>query len=67
MPPLVLMAAYTLMVSPACAVKLTPALSMFTELLKLMRCRACKVTSLVAPEMVSAPMLVLPVGGMSLN
>ena len=55
------------MVSPACAVKLTPELSMFTELLKLMRCSACKVTSLVAPEMVSAPMLVLPVDGMSLN
>ena len=67
LPPFVLMAAYTLIVSPAVALRPTPAFTMLTALLKLMRCRACKVTLLLALEITSAPMLVLVAGGPSAN
>ena len=50
LPPFVVIAAFTLICSPACAVSPMPALLMLMALLKSMRCKACKVTLLVAAE-----------------
>ena len=67
LPPCALIGALTTMDSPASAVRPTPDLTILMALLNVMRCKACKVTLLCAPEMVPALMVELPVAGASPN